>query len=44
MFGPAAGAEVTVAPLHDQANVIYEGTTWDSTYLSALFGAETWDG
>ena len=42
-FGPMAGATLTVEPLRDQGNVIYEGETWDRDFIIATFGQEAWD-
>jgi hypothetical protein len=43
-FGPVSGAHVTVAPLRDQSNILYQGETWSPEVLKTLIGEEGWNG
>ena len=42
-FGPVSDAQVTVAPLRDQSNILYEGKTWSAEALVALVGEQHWE-
>jgi len=41
-FGPISGATVTVAPLRDQSNILYQGQAWTPGVVRSLVGDEAW--
>jgi hypothetical protein len=43
VFGPVAGATVTIAPIFDRDNIIFEGRTLDRDAAIELLGQEAWD-